>query len=84
VPVPGPDARLVGRDAEIAALGEAVDRAWFAGQCPPFHGNLYGRGPEARRLAARLHRRRSGRVGAATSIRWWSGRRSSSLRRESR
>ena len=31
---------------------------WFAGQRPPFHGNLHGRGPEARRLAARIRRRR--------------------------
>ena len=31
---------------------------WFAGQRPPFHGNLFERGPEARRLAPRLRHRR--------------------------
>jgi cation diffusion facilitator CzcD-associated flavoprotein CzcO len=52
-----------GRPVAVPGPVDGWPGLWFAGQRPPFHGNLYERGPEARRLAARLHRRRSGRVG---------------------
>ncbi len=57
---------IVGHLGVLDALGRpthiATDVApglWFAGQRPPFHGNLYARGPEARRIVRALTRRRS-------------------------
>jgi cation diffusion facilitator CzcD-associated flavoprotein CzcO len=50
-----------GRPVAVPGPVDGWRGLWFAGQCPPFHGNLYGRGPEASRIATRL-RRRSGRA----------------------
>jgi cation diffusion facilitator CzcD-associated flavoprotein CzcO len=61
---------LDGRGRPVAVPGPVSGwpGLWFAGQRPPFHGNLYGRGPEARRLAARMRhgRERSGPPPAST------------------
>jgi hypothetical protein len=50
-----------GRPATVPGPIDGWPGLWFAGQRPPFHGNLYERGPEARRLATRLRNCRSGR-----------------------
>ena len=41
----------LGRPTTVGGTPSNIPGLWFAGQRPPFHGNLYGRGPEARQLA---------------------------------
>jgi hypothetical protein len=52
----------IGRPTRVAANIEAAPGLWFVGQRPPFHGNLYARGLEARRLVRVLITRRASQV----------------------
>jgi cation diffusion facilitator CzcD-associated flavoprotein CzcO len=44
------------RPLAVAAPLEAAPGLWFSGACSSFHGNLWARGPEARRLVRALAR----------------------------